>query len=63
MKAVFDKAINKFISRKLLTFAVGSGLLWQGNLESEHWTWIAVAYISGQTAVDVVSTLKFGKRD
>ena len=61
MKVLVDKALNKFISRKLLTFLTATVLMYQGNLESEHWVWVAVCYISGQAAVDVVTMLKFGK--
>ena len=63
MKRLMDKALNKFISRKLLTFLIATGLMYQGSLESEHWVWVAVCYISGQAAVDVVSMLKFGKSE
>jgi hypothetical protein len=57
MKRLMDKALNKFISRKLLTFLIATGLMYQGSLESEHWVWVAVCYISGQAAVDVVTML------
>ena len=58
MKVLVDKALNKFISRKLLTFLIATGLMCQGSLESEHWVWVAVCYI-----VDVVAMLKFGKSE
>ena len=61
MKRLMDKALNKFISRKLLTFLIATGLMCHGSLESEHWVWVAICYISGQAAVDVVAMLKFGK--
>ena len=36
MKVLVDKALNKFISRKLLTFLIATGLMCQGSLEKEQ---------------------------
>ena len=48
-----DKIINKAVSRKLLAFAVGTFLLFKGNLNSEDWTLITCVYIGGQSVVDL----------
>ena len=52
-KGVFDAVQEKVISRKLLVFAVATGLLYWGvGLDAETWGMIAMTYIGGQTAID-----------
>ena len=52
-KGVFDAIQEKVISRKLLVFAVATGLLyWGTGLDAETWGMIAMTYIGGQTAID-----------
>ena len=48
-----DAVQEKVISRKLLVFAVATGLLyWGSGLDAETWGMIAMTYIGGQTAID-----------
>jgi len=52
-KGVFDAVQEKVISRKLLVFAVATGLLyWGAGLDADTWGLIAMTYIGGQTAID-----------
>ena len=51
-KGVFDAIQEKVISRKLLVFAVATGLLYWAGLDAETWGMIAMTYIGGQTAID-----------
>jgi|TARA_R110000803_G_scaffold136696_1_gene203613 hypothetical protein len=51
-KGMFDAIQEKVISRKLLVFAVATGLLYWAGLDAETWGMIAMTYIGGQTAID-----------
>jgi hypothetical protein len=52
-KGVFDAVQEKVISRKLLVFAVATGLLyWGAGLDADTWGMIAMTYIGGQTVID-----------
>ena len=51
-KGVLDAVQEKVISRKLLVFAVATGLLYWAGLDAETWGMIAMTYIGGQTAID-----------
>ena len=53
-----DKFLNKWISRKLIVFAVASYGLFSGALTSSDWVIIATAYVSLQGFVDIVAKLK-----
>jgi len=58
MKQVFDKAVNKFISRKFMVWLTATGVLLQGNLSSSDWVIVSTVFIGGQTVVDVVARLR-----
>ena len=53
-----DIILNKFISRKLLVFAVACIALFLGNLTSTDWMIIATAYIGIQGFTDIVLKIK-----
>jgi len=58
-KGVFDAVQEKVISRKLLVFAVATGLLyWGTGLDADTWGMIAMTYIGGQTAIDFAKVWK-----
>ena len=59
-KGVLDAVQEKVISRKLLVFAVATGLLYWAGLDAETWGMIAMCYIGGQTAVDFAKMWKHG---
>lgn len=58
---IVDQFQNKVISRKLLVFAVATGLLYLGvGLDADTWGMIAMAYIGGQTAIDFAKAWRHG---
>jgi hypothetical protein len=59
-KGVFDRVLEKAVSRKLFTFLTATGLMLFSDLDSETWGLIAVVYIAGQSVVDVMKTYRFG---
>jgi len=58
MKQKVDAFLNKYLSRKLMVFFVGSFGLFSGTLTSSDWVIIATAYVSLQGFVDIVEKLK-----
>ena len=59
-KGVFDRVLEKAVSRKLFTFLTATGLMLFSDLDSETWGLIAIVYIAGQSVVDVMKTYRFG---
>jgi len=57
MRKNLDQIINKYISRKLVVFFIGSWGLFSGNLTSADWVIVATSYIGSQMVVDVVDRL------
>ena len=57
MKKNLDQIINKYISRKLVVFFIGSWALFSGALTSGDWVIVATSYIGSQMVVDVVDRL------
>jgi len=57
MRKNLDQIINKYISRKLVVFFIGSWGLFSGNLTSGDWVIVSTAYIGSQMVVDVVDRL------
>jgi hypothetical protein len=57
-KGAVDKVLEKVVSRKLLVWATATGLLFVGNLESEHWLYLSALYIGGQSVIDAIVKLK-----
>jgi hypothetical protein len=57
-KEQIDVILNKFISRKLLVFAIACMALFAGNLTSQDWVVIATAYVSIQGFTDIVKIIK-----
>ena len=53
-----DLYLNKWVSRKLMVFAVASAGLFSGYLSSIDWVIIATAYVSIQGFTDIVKKLK-----
>ena len=60
---ILDKFLGKVVSRKLLVFIVATSLLMipESNLSSDSWAIIAMCYIGGQSAIDMVNTFRFGE--
>jgi len=57
-RELVDKFQSKLVSRKLLVWLTSTVLLGVGKLESEHWVWIALVYISAEAATNIVAKLK-----
>ena len=58
MKAVTDKILSRYISRKLMVFVVACFGLFSETLTSSDWVMIAGVYIGTQGAIDAISKLK-----
>lgn len=58
MKQQIDAILNKWVSRKLMVFVIGSFGLFSGVLTSGDWVIIATAYIALQGITDIVWKLK-----
>lgn len=58
-KGIFDAIQERVVSRKLLVFAVSTGLLyWGAGLDADTWGMIAMTYIGSQTAIDFAKVWK-----
>jgi hypothetical protein len=58
-RGLFDRVQEKMISRKLLVFVTATVLMWYG-LDPATWGLIAMCYIGGQSAIDMVKAWKWG---
>ena len=58
-KAFLDRVQEKIVSRKLIVFITATVLMWYG-LDPETWGMIAMMYIGGQSAIDMVKVWKWG---
>lgn len=56
-----DLFLNRWVSRKLMVFAVASISLFTGGIDSGDWVIVATSYISLQGVTDIVEKL-FAKR-
>jgi len=61
MKAALDRYVEKFISRKFLAWGTATYLIFNGNLTSEDWVAVTLAYIGSQAIVDLATQWKHGK--
>jgi hypothetical protein len=60
-KEKIDFYLNKWVSRKLTVFVVGSIGLFSGNLISSDWVIIATAYITIEGVTTIVEKLMKAK--
>ena len=60
-KEKIDFYLNKWVSRKLTVFVVGSVGLFLGNLTSSDWVIIATAYITIEGITTIVEKLMKAK--
>ena len=58
-KAFLDRVQEKIVSRKLIVFITATVLMWYG-LDPETWGMVAMMYIGGQSAIDMVKVWKWG---
>ena len=61
-KGILDSLQEKLASRKLLVFLTATGLFIGAGLDPETWGMIAMIYIGGQSAIDIVQTWRHGGR-
>ena len=62
MKAIADKYLGKFISRKLMIVALATTFLYVGALNGDQWVAIALAYVGTQGFIDAAVRWKHGGR-
>ena len=63
LKAIADKYVERFISRKFLAWLTATGLCAYGVVTSDNWTAITLAYIGTQALVDMATQWKHGKQN
>lgn len=61
MKAIVDKFIESFISKKLTVFILGCLFLYLGKLSGSQWVNLAMVYIGTQGVIDAIIRLRNGK--
>jgi len=57
-----DKYLSKFVSRKLLVFAIGSIGLFTGFLQSGDWVVVASAYVSIEGFTTIIKEIYKSKQ-
>lgn len=57
-RAQIDEFLARYSSRKLMVFAIATGLTLFGSVTSSDWVTISAIYIGGQTVVDAIAKLK-----
>jgi len=62
MKAIVDKFLNSFISKKLTVFVLGCLFLYLGKLNGEQWVNLAMVYIGTQGVIDAIIKLRNGNK-
>lgn len=63
VKAIVDKNLEQFISRKFLAWITGTALCLAGVVTSEDWVSVTLAYIGTQALVDAAVKWKHGHRN
>jgi len=53
-----DRIFSKVASRKLMVWMTATALMSASALESEHWVWISIVYLGGQSAIDIFERIK-----
>ncbi len=62
MKAIVDKVVDIFISKKLTVFVVGTLFLYLGKLSGVQWVNLAMVYIGTQGVIDAIIKLRNGNK-
>jgi hypothetical protein len=62
LKAWLDRHTERFISRKFLAWGTATYLVMSGNLLSEDWVAVTLAYIGSQALVDLATQWKHGSK-
>jgi hypothetical protein len=62
MKAIVDKVVDIFISKKLTVFVVGTLFLYLGKLSGVQWVNLAMVYVGTQGVIDAIIKLRNGNK-
>ena len=62
MKAIVDKFLNSFISKKLTVFVLGCLFLYLGVKNGEQWVNLGMVYIGTQGVIDAIIKLRNGNK-
>ena len=62
MKAKIDAVLSKWLSRKLMVFAISAVALFSNKIDGDAWIILATAYIGVEGTIDAVTRLKGFKR-
>ena len=58
MKAIIDRSLEKYLSRKLLVWITTTCLLVSGFVNSEQWVTVALAYLGSLGLADIATRWK-----
>jgi hypothetical protein len=58
MKAVVDRLVNRFISKKLMVFLLACVFLYLGKLNGSQWVNLAMIYVGTQGVIDAIIKLR-----
>ena len=58
MRARLDVFLNRFVSKKLMVFLIGTLFLFLGKLDGEQWINLSIVYIGSQAVIDTVIKLR-----
>lgn len=56
--ARFDVFLNRFISKKLMVFLIGTLFLYLGKLDGNQWVNLSMIYIGTQGVIDAITKLR-----
>jgi len=59
---LFDP-VKKISYRRLLAWAVGTGLCFYGKIGDDAWMWVTIAFIAGEAAKGLVAPKSISKDD
>jgi len=62
LRAIADKHVERFISRKFLAWITATMLASYGVVSSSDWVAVTLAYIGTQALVDMATAWKHGPR-
>ena len=52
-----DRALDKFVSRKLLVWIISTIFMYMAKIESSDWVMISMVYLGSQGALDIAERL------
>lgn len=61
-RALLDRNVERFVSRKFLAWATATGLCIAGLVTSDNWVAVTMAYIGTQALVDAAVRWKHGSK-